>query len=167
MDCMDCHNRPTHAFQMPDPAVNEAMAAGRIARDLPFAKRQAMAALKGVYRDHGEAAARIRQEFEGFYSREFPDVYKARRADIERSGEAVVAIYTRNVFPSMKVGWGTYPNHIGHNDFPGCFRCHDGEHTAEGGRTIGQDCNSCHQLLAMDEPSPKILTELGLEEAAK
>jgi len=73
-----------------------------------------------------------------------------------------VAIYERNVFPQMKVVWGTYPVNIGHTDFPGCFRCHDDAHKSAAGRTVSQDCNSCHQLLAMDEAAPEILTQLGL-----
>jgi len=32
-----------------------------------------------------------------------------------------------------------------------------------GGRKITQDCNTCHNLLAMEEASPKILGELRLE----
>jgi hypothetical protein len=63
----------------------------------------------------------------------------------------------------MKVTWGAYPNNLGHNDFPGCFRCHDDQHAAAGGRKVTQDCNTCHNLLAMEEASPKILGELGLE----
>jgi hypothetical protein len=77
----------------------------------------------------------------------------------------VLAVYDRNIFPEMKVTWGTYPNNIGHTDFPGCFRCHDGNHTAQDGRSITQDCNACHNLLAMDEANPKVLTDLGIVES--
>jgi hypothetical protein len=66
----------------------------------------------------------------------------------------------------MKVKWGSYPNNLGHMDFPGCFRCHDGEHTAAGGAKIEQDCSSCHSLLATEEASPKILTDLGVAPAS-
>jgi hypothetical protein len=72
-------------------------------------------------------------------------------------------VFQRNIFPEMKVTWGAYPNNLGHNDFPGCFRCHDDQHAAEEGRKITQDCNTCHNLLAMEEAAPKILSELGLE----
>jgi hypothetical protein len=77
----------------------------------------------------------------------------------------VLAIYNRNIFPAMKVNWGTYPNNVGHTDFPGCFRCHDGAHTGPGDKTITQDCGACHNLLAVDEAQPKILTDLGITEA--
>lgn len=46
----------------------------------------------------------------------------------------------------MKVGWGTYPNNIGHLTSPGCFRCHDDNHKAPSGKTIAQDCESCHKM---------------------
>jgi hypothetical protein len=63
----------------------------------------------------------------------------------------------------MNVTWGTYPNHIGHEDTPGCFRCHDEEHVGPDGRTITQDCSACHEILAMEEPDPPILAELGMQ----
>ena len=76
----------------------------------------------------------------------------------------MLAIYNRNVFPDLKVTWGTYPNNLGHMDFPGCFRCHDGSHTAANGKTITQDCNTCHQPLAVEESAPEILKTLGISE---
>ncbi|HSW51225.1 MAG TPA: hypothetical protein VLH09_13665, partial [Bryobacteraceae bacterium] len=111
------------------------------------------------------ASVAIPAAFERYYRDNYPDVHARGRADIERSGRAVTAIYNRNVFPDMRVAWGTYPNNLGHTDFPGCFRCHNDQHAAKSGRTISQDCNSCHQLLAMEEPAPKILVDLGLEAA--
>jgi len=60
----------------------------------------------------------------------------------------------------MKLTWGTHPNHIGHQD-GGCFRCHDGSHVSKDGRTIAGDCDTCHTILAQDDPNPKILQDLG------
>jgi cytochrome c2 len=77
--------------------------------------------------------------------------------------DSIQKIYLRNVFPEMKIQWGTYPNNIGHEDFLGCFRCHDGEHKASDGRVITQDCDACHSILAQDEANPKILADLGLK----
>ncbi len=162
MDCMDCHNRPTHAFDLPERAVDHAMTEGEISPTLPFIKRRSVELLKASYASREEAAARIPSALHAFYRDNYPQVYEAQRPQIERAAQAVVAIYLRNVFPEMKVAWGTYPNHIGHTDFPGCFRCHDEAHTSSAGKTITQDCSACHQVLAMDEPAPKILTDLGL-----
>lgn len=163
MDCVDCHNRPTHTFSLPERAVNKAMAAGEISPSLPFIKKKGTELLKGSYASQQQAEASISGGLDQFYKESKPAVYAARREDISRAAKSLVAIYNRNVFPSMKVTWGTYPNNIGHMDFPGCFRCHDDNHVAEGGKKIAQDCDTCHQMLAMDEPSPKILTDLGLQ----
>jgi hypothetical protein len=163
MDCMDCHNRPTHTFSLPERAMNKAMAAGEISPTLPFIKKKGTELLKGSYASQEQAEAAITAGLDKFYKESQPAVYSVRRGDISRSGKALVAIYDRNVFPQMKVTWGSYPNNLGHMDFPGCFRCHDDNHVAAGGKKIVQDCNTCHQMLAMDEPSPKILTDLGLQ----
>jgi hypothetical protein len=161
MDCMDCHNRPTHIFEMPDRALDEAMAQGSIDPKLPFIKRQAMAALRRDYPDSVAAARAISASLENFYRTQYPQVYAANPALVKTASQKVRAIYERNVFPEMKITWGTYPNNLGHTDFPGCFRCHDGNHTSADGRTISNDCATCHNLLAVSEKDPKILTELG------
>ena len=82
---------------------------------------------------------------------------------VKAAGDELVVLYSQNVFPAMKVTWGTHPNHIGHMSYPGCFRCHDGEHAATGGASITQDCAACHNLLATDEPKPKVLSDLGIQ----
>jgi len=163
MDCVDCHNRPSHTYELPERAVDRVMAGGEISPALPLAKKRSLEVLKASYASNEEATQKIPVEFARFYRDQLPEVYRKQRVEIERAGQAALAIYRRNVFPAMKVNWGMYPNNIGHTDFPGCFRCHDDQHTASGDRKIGQDCNSCHQLLAMDEPAPKILADLGLE----
>ena len=165
MDCVDCHNRPSHAFELPDRAVEEAMGTGGISPSLPFAKKQSVAILKATYATSGDAVSQIPAAFEKFYRESYPDVYRQHRAEVERSARAVIAIFNRNVFPEMRVTWGSYPNNLGHTDFPGCFRCHDDAHTAAGGLKITQDCSACHSLLATEESSPKILTDLGLAAA--
>jgi hypothetical protein len=117
MDCMDCHNRPSHRFDStPEVAVDEALANGRIPRALPFARREAVAALKASYPSQAEASQAIKRRLTEF-----------------------------NIFPEMKVTWGTYPNNLGHTIFPGCFRCHDDTHKAKDGTTIRQDCELCHK----------------------
>jgi nitrate/TMAO reductase-like tetraheme cytochrome c subunit len=163
MDCIDCHNRPTHAFQMPDRAVDQKMASGAIKADLPFIKKQAMAALKTEYPDRDTAAQKITQGIVDFYKAKYPVVYQNQRAAVETAAAEVKAVYLRNIFPEMKLTWGTHPNNIGHEDFLGCFRCHDGNHKTKDGKVINNDCEACHQVLAMDEKEPKVLAQLGLK----
>jgi NapC/NirT cytochrome c family, N-terminal region len=162
MQCVDCHNRPTHTFDLPDRAMDKALAAGDISVSLPYIKKQGVELLKANYVTSEEASSKLPVALANFYQQKYPDIYARRSQDVAQAGEAVLAIYNRNVFPDLKVTWGTYPNNLGHTDFPGCFRCHDGSHTSSGGRTITQDCNACHEPLAMDETSPEILKTLGL-----
>ena len=166
MDCIDCHNRPTHIYLLPERAMDLALASGDISPTLPFIKKQAVAILKQNYATTQDAVNKIPTAVEDYYKTSYPEVYRERRGDIDRASKAVLAIFQNNVFPEMKLTWGTYANNIGHTDFTGCFRCHDESHTSTEGKTITQDCSACHNLLASDEKSPKVLTDLGVEPAA-
>ena len=163
MDCVDCHNRPTHAFELPEAAVNERMASGHISPELPFIRKKAVEVLKVQYADRDAARTQIIDSLTSFYRTNYADVYNSRRALVQQSAESVADIYLRNIFPAMNMSWGVHPNNLGHNDFPGCFRCHDGSHSSADGQTIPNDCSTCHNLLAVDEENPKILTDLGLK----
>jgi hypothetical protein len=144
--------------------MDKAMALGEIPVALPFIKKKGVELLKTDYRSSKEAAAKLPAALAAFYEQNYPELYRQRTQAILQTGKAVLAIYNRNVFPDLKVTWGTYPNNLGHTDFPGCFRCHDGSHTAENGKVIAQDCNTCHEPLAMDETAPGILKTLGIAE---
>jgi hypothetical protein len=167
MDCTDCHNRRGHAFQLPERALDEALAAGQVSVRLPFVKQQALVLLKRGYADRAEAETAIQSGLTNFYRARYADIATARPGEIDAAVAGVQAVYARNVFPAMKVTWGTYPDNLGHQDFPGCFRCHDGSHTAPGGRAISQDCDTCHTVVAMQEERPKILTDLGVRPAVR
>jgi len=163
MDCIDCHNRPTHAFELPGNAVDQRMSRGLVSPELPFIRKKAVELLKVNYPDRETARKRIVDGINNYYRTTYPDIYNGKRALVEQSADNVAKIYLRNIFPEMKVNWGVHPNNLGHNDFPGCFRCHDGSHTSADGQTISNDCTACHNLLAVQEENPKILTNLGLQ----
>ena len=137
--------------------MDKALALGDIAVGLPYIKKKSVELLKVNYTTGLEAAAKLPAALASFYQQNYPDLYAARPQDIHQAGQTVLAIYNRNVFPDLKVTWGTYPNNLGHTDFPGCFRCHDGSHTTGDGKAITQDCNTCHEPLATEEASPEIL----------
>ena len=162
MDCMDCHNRPTHIFQLPENAVDQAMTQEKISPKLPFIKKQAIEVLRREYPDRTAGTREIAASLFSFYKTKFPAIDPGL---LQNAVEAVQAIYLQNIFPEMKITWGTYPNNLGHMDFPGCFRCHDGNHASSDGRTISNDCATCHDLLAMDEKDPKVLNELRMNQA--
>jgi len=141
MDCMDCHNRPSHRYVPPDQAVNLAMELGQIDPTLPWIKTNAVFALTRKYNTDAEAKTGIATALTERYPQD-PRIAPAI-ATVQR-------IYADNFFPEMKANWSVYPDNLGHMLWPGCFRCHDGMHKAEDGKqTIkANDCNACHTILA-------------------
>ncbi len=164
MDCKECHNRPAHEFQLAESAVDKAMLAGTISPKWPFAKQQSVEVLKADYPGREEAIARIPEAFGAYYQKNYPDVYSASQAELANAGQALGAMYAHNIFPGMKVTWGTYPSNLGHTQSTGCFRCHNYDLSSSAGDVIGQDCSTCHNLVAMEEESPTVLTDLGADD---
>jgi hypothetical protein len=160
MDCVDCHNRPAHIYKPAVRALEEAMADGHISTRLPFIRREALAAIQKDYPTSEAAQAGIADHLRGFYEREYPALDAEQANLLPASIQGVQGVYARNVFPAMRVAWNTYPNHIGHEASPGCFRCHDEELATSEGETISQDCGLCHSLLAVEEENPPILQQV-------
>ena len=140
------------------------MVTTRLPTTLPFLKKKGLELLKASYSSSEEAARAIPAAIADYYKQSHPEVYAARTADVQHAGQHIAEIYGRNVFPDLKVTWGTYPNNLGHESSPGCFRCHDDQHRTAEGKTIAQDCSTCHEAVAVDEVSPEILKTLGLAE---
>ena len=163
MDCIDCHNRAAHQFVTAAQAINSAMVDGAISPSLPWIHKEGLQLIQANYSSQAEAREKIPAGLTAFYRTTDPGVLVTQAALVKSAGAALVTLYTENVFPFMKVTWGTHPNHIGHMDYPGCFRCHDGSHVAKDGSAIPQDCSVCHNLLAVDEPKPKVLSYLGIQ----
>ena len=143
MDCLDCHSRPAHVMSASAArTVDNAIAAGQISAALPFVRREAVAALEAPYADEAAASAGIRQRIGDFY-RSQP---AAPAAEVAKAIETLERLYRSNVFPAMKVSWGTYRSQLGHSDAtPGCFRCHDDAHKSRAGKAISQECETCHK----------------------
>ncbi|HXR07632.1 MAG TPA: NapC/NirT family cytochrome c [Candidatus Acidoferrum sp.] len=145
MDCMDCHNRPAHKLQAPESAVNLSMSLTNvdphIDPSLPYIKTNAVGVLCRTYTNQTEALQTIATTL----AQQFPNDPRIRGTIA-----AVQQIYTNNFFPEMKASWRDYPDNIGHKDFPGCFRCHDGKHLSTTGQSTikANDCNACHLILA-------------------
>jgi hypothetical protein len=162
MQCVDCHNRAAHAFEQADHAIDGALASGSISSALPFVKKTGLGLIKADYPSSEEAAIKISLGLTAFYREKYPQVATAQAPAIKAAADQLAAIYPRNVFPDLKVTWGTYVNNLGHMDSLGCFRCHDESHSTSAKKTITQDCTTCHQALAMEETNPEILKSLGL-----
>ena len=163
MDCIDCHNRAAHTFVTPEEALNRAMEEGAVSPSLPWVHKESLALLKADYASEADARVKIPQQLQAFYQSGHPELLSSKAAQIKTAADELVLLYSQNVFPYMKVTWGTHPNHIGHMSYPGCFRCHDGDHAAKDGTSITQDCAACHNLLAVEEPKPKVLADLGIQ----
>jgi len=148
MDCIDCHNRPTHIYHPPATSVNRAMAINWIDPSLPGVKKLAVNVLEGWYTTTPRALDSIALQMHEFYTTTYPEIAQAKSAQIERAVSEVQQIYERNYFPEMQVSWRHFPDNVGHMYSPGCFRCHDGKHVADNGAVLSRDCNTCHVILA-------------------
>ena len=141
MDCMDCHSRSTHKLHTPNEAVDLAMSTGRLDPKIPWLKSKVVEALVKPYATKAEAEQGIANSLREAY----PDPAQANPIIKETQ-----AIYRENFFPEVKVDWRTYPDFVGHKNWNGCFRCHDGKHVAADGKVSikASDCRSCHLILA-------------------
>jgi hypothetical protein len=148
MDCIDCHNRPSHIYHPPGRSINHLMTLGWIDPTLPNAKAVGVNALEAPYSSMPVAMDSIRSTIEDYYRATFPDVFASRQPAIARMVAEVQKIYSRNYFPHMKANWKAFPDNIGHLYYLGCFRCHDGKHVSSDGKVLSKDCNVCHAILA-------------------
>jgi len=151
MDCIACHNRPTHIYVPPDRSVDQSLLAGRLDAGVPFIKAQAVTALIGDYGTTAQAMQGIERSLHEFYGKN----RQVAAPKVDASIKEVQRIYTASIFPEMKVDWRTHPDNIGHFYFSGCFRCHDGQHVSPEGKVLTQDCNVCHTMLDQESGASK------------
>jgi len=163
MDCVDCHNRPSHIYQPPGNEIDKAMTAGLIDRTLPFVKRESLRIIDAEYESHEAARVIITEELTQFYADNYPELAGENSEEITAAANTLGDIYSVNVFPQMQVWWNTYPNHIGHEQSPGCFRCHNKRMRTPERVTITRECDTCHVLLAEEEENPHIMSILNPE----
>ncbi len=163
MDCLDCHNRPSHDYRAPYELLNEALLYHRINAEIPEVKAQGMKVLSVKYKSTAEALAVIPQVFEEHYRAKEPLFYNTHTSDIQAAGKVLAEIYHNNFFPEMKSRWDDYPENIGHLTSPGCFRCHDGEHKSSDGQVISRDCKICHTIIEQGAPGKITKDADGLE----
>ena len=162
VDCMDCHNRATHIFHTPSRAVDRVLSVKPALRALPFAKREMVAAIVKPFRSREQGRSGVAAALRQFYQTHYPEVAEAHGPELDRLIETGEECYDRSFFPGMKVSWRTYPDNIGHLEFPGCFRCHDGKHVNDEGNPITSECSSCHEFLVPTDPQdPSSLLRVG------
>ncbi len=153
MDCLDCHNRPSHNYNAPQNFIDESMTKGKISKTLPSIKLVAMLALNQEYPDKDSAFQAIETQVTDWYESGYPDIYESRKSDVTNAIAEIQNGYATNIFPYMKASWKEYPNNISHMESDGCFRCHNDRHATESGKVISKDCNLCHNILAQGTES--------------
>jgi hypothetical protein len=167
MDCIDCHNRPTHLFETPAKETDAVLQRQAELRSLPFYKREVVKAASSAYPTHEAGVAGVRDAVGKFYATTYPEIAANQAALVARGSEEAARVYDRTVFPEMNTNSKTHPTNIGHDDSPGCFRCHDGNmKNAKSGEVIPNDCDTCHGILVDGSPTEPDLTKLTMLQPA-
>ena len=151
MDCITCHNRITHLIPAPDDTVDELISRGLVSESIPEIHRRGTEALSTTY-DSVELALNAIAGLEGYYQTYYAEFYQANRAIVQAAIEALQEAYQQSVFPHQKEDWASHPNNVGHEDSPGCFRCHNYEMESEDGDGIATECDTCHSILTQVSP---------------
>jgi hypothetical protein len=147
MDCIDCHNRPSHKYRSPSVYFDKIMLTNEVMNEIPFIKKTTMGVLRNNFPSKDTAFMQIREGIINFYKSDFGDFFKKKSALIDQSIASLQKAYSENSFPGMKVTYDVYPDHIGHLESDGCFRCHNDSFISDNGRKITRDCNLCHTII--------------------
>ncbi len=147
MDCIDCHNRPTHNYSSPPVYFDKAMLTNEVSQDIPFIKKTAMDILRNTFHDKDTAFMQIREGIINYYKSNFNEYFEKNNDRINKSVVALQKAFSQNTFTGMKVTYDVYPDHIGHLESEGCFRCHNDIFKSENGSKISKDCNLCHTII--------------------
>jgi len=163
LDCIGCHNQPSHSYRPPVRIADESMSLGKISTGLPNVRQASIQALVAPYATSAAAMDSIPRMMASFYAQQYPAVVAQKQDLIASASEELKLQYSRNFFPEMRVSWQAYPNNVGHLTSLGCFRCHDGKHRSSDGKVIVKDCNSCHTILYQGTAiSPTTLNAAGV-----
>jgi hypothetical protein len=146
MDCIDCHNRPSHIFNPPDRIVNLFMSLNRISPDIPYIKSVSVSALEATHATKENAFNEIKDYVWDYYNNRYKNIEPKTKELINEAVVHLSNIYRKNYFPLMKANWKNHPDNIGHMYSKGCYRCHDGKHVNQEGKVLTMDCQSCHKF---------------------
>ncbi len=161
MDCIDCHNRPSHRYRPPTLFLNSAMTAGKVPPGLPDIKSVALELCDQEYSTMDSAKLAIENKIHTYYQKNYPEIARDSSQKIAQAIAGVQEAFSTNIFPEMKVRWSAYPDNIGHLEYKGCFRCHNNTHADEQGNYIRNDCNLCHYITAQGSPDSMQVAEFG------
>jgi NapC/NirT cytochrome c family, N-terminal region len=160
MDCIDCHNRPSHNYNSPPVYFNKILLNGAVSKEIPYIKKVAMNILKQSFSNKDTAFMMIKDSITKFYKSKYGGYYSKNNKLIDNSIASIQKAFSENTFPGMRVTYDRYPEHIGHLESEGCFRCHNNAFKSENGRTIAKDCNLCHSIAGQGKPEAMQLTNV-------
>ncbi|HUX96490.1 MAG TPA: NapC/NirT family cytochrome c [Bacteroidales bacterium] len=152
IDCIDCHNRPSHNYSSPSAFFDKVMITGDVSKKIPYIKQVAMSILSERFTNRDTALMKISDGITDYYKTEIGEYYDTNKDAIDKSIAAIQKEFNLNTFPSMGVRYDVYPEHIGHQESDGCFRCHNDQFRSETGRVISKDCNLCHTIIGQGKP---------------
>jgi len=152
VDCITCHNRVSHAIPSPQQSVDIALNTNAISHDLPFLRKQAVDLLSVEYADQAAADAAF-AALDGYYQQNYPEIYVEQHELVQQAVDFLKSTYAQTHFNDQKLTWQTHPDNTGHTNSAGCFRCHDGRHLAVNGESIRLECNLCHSVPQVADPS--------------
>jgi nitrate/TMAO reductase-like tetraheme cytochrome c subunit len=158
MDCIDCHNRPSHNYNSPPVYFNKALLSGTVSKNIPFVKKVAMGILRQTFSDKDSALMIIKDSIISYYKSQYSDFYNNNNELINNSASSIQKEFSQNTFPRMKVTYDNYPEHIGHLETDGCFRCHNDAFKSDNGHTITKNCNLCHTIVGQGKPGAMKVT---------
>jgi hypothetical protein len=153
MTCMDCHNRAGHPFRDPETVIDAAFASGELNPKLPYVKQYILTLLDTQVENRDDALEKVSHAWDG-YAESYPQIYdqlpeeaEQARAFIEERQEFLADLMVSSEFPEAEdVTWRSFPDNLGHKNFPGCFRCHSGALQQASGEPIPVNCSTCHSL---------------------
>jgi hypothetical protein len=155
MDCVDCHNRPTHIYRTADEELETMFARFPELQKVPYLKKSASEVMAQHFNDEAIRNGRVKGSLLAWYGAHPEEKPELRLLNL--AADKVQEIYGDNVWPGMNIAWGTYPNHIGHTTVsPGCLRCHGNNHVTKQGKAVRADCRLCHTILALKEEKPPL-----------
>jgi len=152
MDCIDCHNRPSHHYRNPADFVDDALTSGRISNKLPDIKMLSMQILTPRFQSTDSALLTIQTKVLDYYNTKYPEVIEQNKQWVTDAIKTLQEEFQKNIFPEMRVRWDVYPSYLGHLESNGCSRCHNGNHSTADNRVISRDCNLCHEIAAQGPP---------------
>jgi len=166
MDCVDCHNRATHIYKEAEAVVDELIRRGQLPRELPYIKEQSLAALTAGYPSPEAAQQGIANQLYNYYRRYYPEAARSYSDELDLGVSLLQDAFATYRHFHMRIEWGTYPSHIGHQKNLGCSRCHNSDMVSEKGETIKHDCTLCHSILALDSEEAYQFLKDAEEQAA-